>query len=618
MTLRLRLYFALVLCLVIPATQAQSIADALQDVTSGVSVSTSDVSVMRSQSRTYVSGGGVSMRFGTKSLQLISIEPPRMSAGCNGIDMHFGGFSFISGAEIQDMVKMIMKNAVGLVVDLAIKVLCPACADAMATIRNLASLARSMAADSCQAAKAILNATMNSAGISGGSMCKAVSWNSKDACDKQFKGPSEGDSAQAGNVTLGMLGGAFSDYVEGITKMISDPNTESNIIKDKLSAYDTAINNSAAAYDAMVNGGTKAAAPVSSANFDQLKHRGNITDTLLVGMMGIDSYPQRMMLMSLTGTLIIEPKSSKSDAAEETHLRRNLAPLLKPNEAACLLTWGLKGVPENGLSTGSTANADCPKPADIKLYECISVPKLDGTGSWPKRTTMDSHGRITLGCMGTKVVDLGTWITDMASLSVAGIDPPTVNIITYASTEFPEINGYKNMESAANVSGFYALVRDSLMAAVKKAGGLQSGTLTPEERKVINLISTLSPVPIYRLVNVSAVYPDVGLAMIDSYSQVMATALSQGYIRHLMWNFRSLKVADSALDHEVMQHLAALNEILMSLDSSYEASTVHLNQQQQLWENFNMKVDGLQHMVKRQVGLLGAGGATRFSQVVAQ
>ena len=48
------------------------------------------------QAARYVTGGSFYARTGNKNIQLISISLPSINAGCGGIDVYLGSFSFIN------------------------------------------------------------------------------------------------------------------------------------------------------------------------------------------------------------------------------------------------------------------------------------------------------------------------------------------------------------------------------------------------------------------------------------------------------------------------------------------------------------------------------------------
>jgi len=109
-----------------------------------------------SASRTTFVAGGIEARFpqGTSQVSLLSISPPSMpTAGCGGISAHFGGFSFVSGDQIEKLIKNIGQNAVGMVVSVVIKTLCPICDAVIQAMTKLAQDASKLAVDSCAVAQ---------------------------------------------------------------------------------------------------------------------------------------------------------------------------------------------------------------------------------------------------------------------------------------------------------------------------------------------------------------------------------------------------------------------------------------------------------------------------------
>ena len=77
------------------------------------------------QSAGYYSLGNVWTRFPQKTTNLVNLQLPRARAGCGGIDIFAGSFSFINASEIVAMLKAVANNAVGFAFSLAIDTVCP-------------------------------------------------------------------------------------------------------------------------------------------------------------------------------------------------------------------------------------------------------------------------------------------------------------------------------------------------------------------------------------------------------------------------------------------------------------------------------------------------------------
>ncbi len=131
-------------------------ADSLEDAFDSIRTQTVDAGIYKSKTRTSATLGSFSARVDTTSFNLISYTPPRFSAGCGGIDAHFGGFSFVNGIDFQQLVENVSQNALGLVLHLAIEVGCAVCSEKLALIQEWAQKAAEFSVDSCMAAKSLV------------------------------------------------------------------------------------------------------------------------------------------------------------------------------------------------------------------------------------------------------------------------------------------------------------------------------------------------------------------------------------------------------------------------------------------------------------------------------
>jgi conjugative transfer pilus assembly protein TraH len=123
----------------------------------GFSTSATNPGAYMAQTRGMITGGSFSARAPYLPLNLVSISPPQIKAGCGGLDMYFGGINFISRQEFTQLLKNIGQNAIGYAFELGLETLCPQC---NATIKSLADKINklmNMATNTCDAAKKIVN-----------------------------------------------------------------------------------------------------------------------------------------------------------------------------------------------------------------------------------------------------------------------------------------------------------------------------------------------------------------------------------------------------------------------------------------------------------------------------
>ena len=88
------------------------------------------------QSAGYYSLGNVWTRFPQKTTPIANLQLPSAKAGCGGIDIFAGSFSFINAGEIVALLKAIANNAVGFAFSLAIDTVCPECSKIMPNLRK--------------------------------------------------------------------------------------------------------------------------------------------------------------------------------------------------------------------------------------------------------------------------------------------------------------------------------------------------------------------------------------------------------------------------------------------------------------------------------------------------
>lgn len=111
------------------------------------------------QARNYLSGGSFQGRNPIKKLEFFSINPPHVKAGCGGIDLFLGSFSFIDGDQFQGMLRSIAQNAAGYAFSLAIESLCPTCNTVVKYLQGEMNKLTKGLTDSCELGKLAVDAT---------------------------------------------------------------------------------------------------------------------------------------------------------------------------------------------------------------------------------------------------------------------------------------------------------------------------------------------------------------------------------------------------------------------------------------------------------------------------
>jgi conjugative transfer pilus assembly protein TraH len=123
----------------------------------GFKATTSDPGAYMAQTRGFITGGSLNIRAGYEPIQLFSINPPRIKAGCGGLDLYFGGISFINKDQFVNLLKTIGQNALGYAFQIGLEAVCPTCLEQLKSLLNRIQQWQKMMTDSCQVAKSIVD-----------------------------------------------------------------------------------------------------------------------------------------------------------------------------------------------------------------------------------------------------------------------------------------------------------------------------------------------------------------------------------------------------------------------------------------------------------------------------
>lgn len=147
-----------------------------------------------------LSGGGLSLRTPVVGPNIITFDPPRISAGCGGIDLFGGAFSFINAQELVALFRQIAANAVGVAFKAAIDAINPALGKLMQDFQNKISSLNNMMRNTCGIATTLVADSGLSQDISS-------------FVQQESAGP------------MGAINGAMTDAFSGIDSFLSSPNS---------------------------------------------------------------------------------------------------------------------------------------------------------------------------------------------------------------------------------------------------------------------------------------------------------------------------------------------------------------------------------------------------------
>lgn len=173
---------------------------------------TTSPSYFEGQKRGYLTAGGFNARWKTSNDYLMTVTPPRIKAGCGGIDAFWGGMSFLDPKYLVDKLEKIVQNAPAVALDLALNVLCEPCSNAMKWMEDKANMLNQLQLDDCKASKAVVAKTMQSFGADKAELNNIVSDFEVSSGIKAFyKGSQDDNTANGGLPSSGSVSGSVAD-----------------------------------------------------------------------------------------------------------------------------------------------------------------------------------------------------------------------------------------------------------------------------------------------------------------------------------------------------------------------------------------------------------------------
>ena len=160
---------------------------------------TTDPTVTSTARRGVIAGGGVQIRNRIVDTNLVTFTPPSFQAGCGGVDLFGGSFSYVSGDQIVPLLKAIASNAVGYAFQIGLSAICETCMGAIETMQKKVQQLNQHFGNSCQLAQGLINDGLDAAGYkkhSDASLIAATSGAVEDIFDAQ-SGDALGEAQEA-------------------------------------------------------------------------------------------------------------------------------------------------------------------------------------------------------------------------------------------------------------------------------------------------------------------------------------------------------------------------------------------------------------------------------------
>lgn len=457
---------------------------------------------IHSQARSIYSLGGGMTTFAGKKVTLLSADPPGFSAGCSGISWHFGGFAFISMDELRQLVEAVAQASLGVAIDLAMQTLCPQCYAVMSKLRDIVNAMRNAAADACKIARNMGMLLMKEFGISAPS-------ERQTACSSSTAGDGKSEG------WLNSAAGSLCRGLESINKFLKEESA--NVID-------------------FLNGNL--ADGKRTPTDDTLNTTFNVQYQIL-GALGYKDGSIKDLLLNYLGMTIYYPEPTHNCSATFRHLTGLVdeTGYLGQSDKDVVGTGGRTKVTDEAVKAArvSSSNSKESKPT------CYAPPRIEGVASMGKilvcgfRPYDDAKSFANIHLAGNLEALKNTAIGKMCNIeklhsgsgshkifAQEAADPMlytcrkgSADCLQPKEARFSEIVATSN-DGTNKFTGLVWYITDALMqgaAAVKDNRPLPAETIA---------ILNGSGYPLYRLINLAAVYPGMTEELLQAYAATIA------------------------------------------------------------------------------------------------
>lgn len=174
---KMKRFVLICLLIIFSAPEAYSNLAALEKIykSLGGRVNATSAGAFSDQAAGYYTGGGLYMRNQNTSVQPVSVTFPHMTAGCNGLDLCIGGFSFMKGEQLMQVVRNIGTSAPTYALQLALKTMAPQVENLLSQLRKVLLDMNGMMLDSCHVAQQIVGGLWPKGSAVSEQICQDVS-----------------------------------------------------------------------------------------------------------------------------------------------------------------------------------------------------------------------------------------------------------------------------------------------------------------------------------------------------------------------------------------------------------------------------------------------------------
>jgi len=145
------------LAIAFTAATSAAMAGILSNMNTLIMSNSTAPGTISTRDRVGVFGGSFELRAPMTAVNLVAFDPPRLDAGCGGIDMYGGSFSFINSQQLVQIFRAVAANAVGLAFKAAIMAISPGLDKLMTEFQTVMQDMNKLAKNTCAMAHLVVD-----------------------------------------------------------------------------------------------------------------------------------------------------------------------------------------------------------------------------------------------------------------------------------------------------------------------------------------------------------------------------------------------------------------------------------------------------------------------------
>jgi conjugative transfer pilus assembly protein TraH len=446
-------------------------ANALDSMLQGMYVAAGSPGVYKTQNANVLSLGYTAVRTPIMAPNIIAFVPPNISAGCGGINMFFGSWSFITAQQLQQLITAIGQAAPVFLFEMAINSMCPSCASELHKLQDQIAKMNSLVHNSCQLARGLLTGQ-------GPNMLKSFT----DSATGAFQAAT----------------GLVNDAFEGAFGKDQDQQSWWQRFQSALSP----ANNSESGGGTAKKGDTS---PVSQVGYGNQTWKAIVTNNVTKMLVGTEDAFTAELLMSLLGTVIVSDQAKDNNPSASTTTPANT----NGNPSGNTLELSGSGESAALLSLDALVEGD----PNARVMRCMDYTSPSGV-TYGAYTGDGGTGLDPLGCWRVKVDDSYT----LGSNGYNGLRT-AVNCALFG-TPGTYANGYGPQASCAYLGNPKGIVNE-----------IKDGTVISNSAEIALL--NMSPIPIGTLLQRVSDQPAMLTAIASHAQPFIVAAVAVSYAEQL-------------------------------------------------------------------------------------